>query len=564
MTSKTPPQAEVIVALATNEAQLFHTPTGDPYLRFPVDRHYEAWPVRSKGSRDWLRWLFYQTHGKGPSAQAMSDAVEQLESLARFEGTQHAVHVRLAEQDGAIFLDLGDADWHAVRITAVGWEVVTDPPVRFRRPRGLAALPVPLRDGEVADLRRFLNIGSDNDWRLLAGWLLAALRPSGPFPVLVLQGEQGSAKSTLVRVLRELVDPNASPLRAEPRTGQDLMIAAVNGWIVALDNLSGIAAWLSDAICRLSTGGGFATRKLYSDDDEILLDAERPVIVNGIDDLAIRGDLLDRAIVLQLPVIGEERRRPESEYWRDFETHRAAILGALLDVLAAAIAAEPHVRLERLPRMADFARWIVAAEPALTWPAGSFLVAYAGNRREAHDLALDASPVAALIRGLTDTWEGTAAQLLDRLTDEAEDGLTRSRAWPKSPRSLTNVLRRLAPNLRATGIDITFYREARTRRRLIAIEKARIVASPSSPSVPAVPVSVAGAEMGDATNRTGTQPNGSNGPIVPPIRAQGDAGDARDATIRPLSNGASERILWTSSDEPEEELLAQLRLEDAP
>jgi hypothetical protein len=169
------------------------------------------------------------------------------------------------------------SDW----LDAGGWRVVDNPPVRFRRACAMLSLPTPTPGGNIEFLRDYLNVGPD-DRPLVVAWLLAAMRPVGPYPVLCLHGEQGSAKSTTARVLRELVDPNAAPLRSEPREPRDLMIAANNGWVVALDNLSHVASWLSDALCRLSTGGGFSTRELYSDDDEMIFNATRPMILAAL------------------------------------------------------------------------------------------------------------------------------------------------------------------------------------------------------------------------------------------------------------------------------------------
>src|SRR5207247_939244 len=154
--------------------------------------------------------------------------------------------------------------------------------------------------GQLSELRQFINVKDDDDWKLLVAFLTAALRPKGPYPVLVLHGEQGSAKSTTARVLRAMVDPNSSPLRSEPRDGRDLMIAANNACLVCFDNLSRIPRWLSDCICRLATGGGFSTRALYTNEEEALFDAQRPVIITGIEELASRGDLLERSIILYL------------------------------------------------------------------------------------------------------------------------------------------------------------------------------------------------------------------------------------------------------------------------
>ncbi len=221
----------------------------------------------------------------------------------------------------AIYLDLADEQWRAVKITADGWEVVEKPPVRFRRPKAMLALPAPVQGGSVEALRRFVNV-TDGDWPLVVAWALACYRPVGPYPVLSLYGEQGSAKSTTARALRALIDPNSATLRCEPKEPRDLAIAANNGWVVALDNLSYLPTWLSDALCRLSTGGGFATRTLYENDEETIFSAQRPVIITGIEEVATRGDLLDRSILVTLPTISENHRLPESVFGRSLNRRR--------------------------------------------------------------------------------------------------------------------------------------------------------------------------------------------------------------------------------------------------
>jgi hypothetical protein len=468
---KGPPQASLLVGLA-EAAELFHTPDGDPFATVKVDNHAETWPLRSRGFRRWLAGGYYRAYGKAPGGQALQDVLTVLEGQAVFAGAERQVFTRLGEAEGAIFLDLADPGWRAVRITAAGWSVVDQPLVRFRRPRGLLALPEPGARGAVEELRDFVNVPGEADWKLLVAWLLAALCPRGPYPVLVLHGEQGSAKSTTARVLRALIDPNTAALRPEPREVRDLVIAAGNGWVVALDNLSHLTPWVSDALCRLSTGGGFGTRELYTDAEEVLFDAQRPLILTGIEELATRGDLLDRAIVLHLPAIPEGRCRTEAELWGGFDQARPRILGALLDAVAAALRHLPEVRLPRLPRMADFALWVTAAEGALGWPKGSFLDAYTGNRGEANELALEASPLAGPLRELATAggWQGTCAELLDKLAKQAGERSTRSPSWPQTPRALGGALRRLTPNLRRVGILVEMWREPGGRRpRMVRI-----------------------------------------------------------------------------------------------
>ena len=234
----------------------------------------------------------------------------------------------------------------------------------------------------------------------MVAWALACLRDRGPYPVLVLSGEQGSAKSTFSAILRAVLDPNTAPLRAFPREDRDLFIAASNGHVLAFDNVSGLPPWISDTLCRLATGGGgFAVRQLYSDQDQVLFDAARPVIrMDTSRALPAEGRRRPTtSVIVLIEPISSSGRRPEAELWTAFEAERPHILGVLLDAVSVGLKQLPHTRLEKLPRMADFALFASACETAL-WPAGTFWSAYCGNRDEAVEGVIDADPVAAAVR----------------------------------------------------------------------------------------------------------------------------------------------------------------------
>ncbi|MDP9478807.1 MAG: hypothetical protein M3R38_24520, partial [Actinomycetota bacterium] len=462
-----PDTHSAVLARYAEEADLFHTPDGEAYATFPVGEHRETHAIRSKGLRLWLQRRFYEEFGRPPGAQALQDALGVAEAKALFEGEEISVHVRVAEHEGAIYVDLANDRWEAVRITERGWEIVSDPPVRFRRRKGMLPLPRPMQ-GSVDALRRFVNVGSNDDWMLLVAWLVQAFRPKGPYPVLIVQGEQGSAKTTTARMLKNITDPSSTPVRTAPRGEHDLVIAANNSWVVTIDNLSGLPPWLSDALCRLSTGGGFGARTLYENDEETLFDATRPVILNGITDVATRADLLDRAINLTLPRIPEEDRKSESELWVEFDRALPGILGGLFDAVGGALLELLNTRLDSLPRMADFALWATAAEKALGWERGSFIEAYTGSREEINELALESDPVAVAVRKLMegrDEWVGNATDLLRKLGGLADEEIKRTKVWPKQPNHLSARLKRLAPVLRGAGIEVEDTRDSRTGER---------------------------------------------------------------------------------------------------
>jgi hypothetical protein len=206
--------------------ELFHTAPGTAFADIMVDGHRETWPIRSKRFRGWLRRRYYQATGGAASAAEIRSALDLLEARAQFDGPERAVHIRIAEHAGHIYLDLADEQWRAVDIGPDGWRVIGSPPVRFRRPAGMLPLPVPQQGGSIESLNSFLILSSRDDFVLVVAWLLAALRSGGPYPLLAISGEQGSAKTVLSKLLKALIDPNAAPVRSLSREERELMIAA--------------------------------------------------------------------------------------------------------------------------------------------------------------------------------------------------------------------------------------------------------------------------------------------------------------------------------------------------
>ena len=242
--ARRPTQADILIDLAQS-AELFHAPDGTGFVDLDMNGHRETWPIRApKGFRRWLARRFFEATQGAPSSEALQSALNVIEAKAHFDAPERTVHTRVGGLDGRLYLDLCDATWRAVEIDTNGWRLIDNPPVRFRRAAGMQSLPVPVAGGSIEVLRSFLNVQSDNDFVLVVAWALAVLRNRGPYPVLALSGEQGSAKSTFSAILRALLDPNTAPLRALPREDRDLFIAASNGHVLAFDNVSHLPATL--------------------------------------------------------------------------------------------------------------------------------------------------------------------------------------------------------------------------------------------------------------------------------------------------------------------------------
>ena len=426
----------------------------EAYADVLIDVHRETMPVRSRLFNRWLRKLYRDETGRGAPQEALTHAVENLDAEAAW-AAQRKVHIRTASHNGRLYVDLGDDTWRVVEIDAGGWRILSGPQeVRFRRTPTMTSLPVPLNGDSVQGinaLRSFLNVG-EGDFVLCVAWILASLRDTGPYPLLVLTGEHGTAKSTAARLLRSLVDPARPPTSGIPRDERDVVIAARHRHVLALDNLSGLPKWLSDTLCRLSTSEGYTTRALRTDNEEAVFEALRPVILTGIDNPSVRGDLADRSIIIRLAPIADSARRTESELMDAFEEVRPRIFGALLDGLSEGVRRYGGVTLERLPRMADFFRWAVACEGAY-WPPGTFLATYDDAQASATKDVVEDSPIWPPLRQFleeTPSFDGTASELLNQIGAYKQYDKS-PRGWPSTGAAMGKQLMRLAPSLRKLG-----------------------------------------------------------------------------------------------------------------
>jgi len=442
----------VVELLEAGGVTLFHDPEGDAYAHLPGGA---TWPLRSRPFKTYLSKVIYCAEASAVGGQALEDAMRLLEAKGLHDGEEMQVPVRVAHHQGAVYLDLGDPTWRAIEVTAEGWRIVPGPElqVRFRRPKGALSLPEPERGGKLAELREHVNVPNDEAWALLAGFTVAAfVLPRGPFPILGLQGEHGSAKTTTSNRIAALLDPRISGLRALPHSLEVLAVGAHNSFLLGFDNISHLEPWLSDALCRISTGSGFATRQHYENKEEAIFEAARPVLLNGIESAATRGDLIDRTIVVELPRLSEEQRLTQREANRRFDAARPRVLAGLLDAVALALRNRDSVRLSAPPRMADFAEVAVAAEQAFAVPVGTFLAGYEVARSEGAETAVEADPVAgAVIEFMKDKsfWEGSASESLKALPKPEE-----ARGWPRSANEMASQLKRAAPQLRKLGIEV--------------------------------------------------------------------------------------------------------------
>jgi hypothetical protein len=430
---------------------LFHTRDGRAFVDLKIDAHRETLPVRSDGVRRWLERQHIEHTGLMPSSSAVGSAIRLLEGRAH-EGPEREVHIRVADHDGRVFLDLADDRGRVVEVGPDGWRVIDDPPVHFLRGPEMRPLPVPEAGGSIDMLRSLINV-DDDAFVLITSWLLDAIRAGYEHPILVVEGAEGSAKSTLLAILQASIDPTFEPTPGLPCNERELVNDVGRGYLRAYDNVSGISTAMSNALCRLVTAGG------------------PPIVMTGMERMVLRRDLADRCVFVTCE--SKEHCLARSVLLAEIERLRPKILGVILDILCHGLCNLPSTETDGLTRMADFELWANACETGL-WPKGTFSTAYRANRAAAAEDQLDADPVASAVRVLMAsrfTWAGNATKLYLTLAPTFET-MGSSSGKPVSPRDLSVKLRKAVPSLAKIGIDISFDRHGHSRDRVIAISVA--------------------------------------------------------------------------------------------
>ena len=463
-------QATKLTAIGLGEdVRLWHS-SGEAYASVRVGEglyagpHWENYRLEGTSFEEWLLCEYGRRHQVkngnewvplSPAPGAVKAALGQLKGIAKFKREERQPAIRVGGNREVIWIDLGSADWSAVRVTAGGWEIVAEPGVAFIRDGGkMLPLPEPVRGGKVQPLQKVINV-REEDFVLVAGWSLQALNPVGPYPEMNFCGTSEEGKSTVARFVRQTVDPNKLPLRRPGRKMEDLLITAKNGWVLCFDNMSWMSGDLSDLLCMLSTGIATGTRAHYTNDEEHAFEVERPVLFNGIaENLIDKPDLASRTIKLQIPKLAV--RRSEFELEEEFEAIWPGVFGALLDGLVAGLRDGPGIIVANPARLKDFEQFAEAGCRAMGFGEGKFVAAYAANREGSMIAAAEASPVGRAVLKLMNSkdgangWEGSMTELLSKL--ERFRGNTGWRDWPRDATRLSTDLSRIEKPLAALGI----------------------------------------------------------------------------------------------------------------
>lgn len=447
-------QADQIVEIVLDGATLLLNQFNEVYIAFS-SAPFVAYKIDSERIKKELHFLYWSKNHKTVKSESVNNAIATLEGVATENNNRQYIYNRVAKVGNTIYYDLINQN-QIVKITSQGWSLETTCPVYFTRYSHQKPQIVPESGGKITDLFQFLNLKNDQSKILISTYLPTCLITDIPRVALILHGDHGSAKSSCLKLLRSILDPSELSLLTPPTYANDIVQIASHHYVIYFDNLSELSQQLSDTLCRLVTGEGFAKRKLYSDNDDIIYSFKSVIGFNGINLVATRADLLDRSLIISLDRISDEERKSEAEIFGRFEIIKPKLLGATFDAVSTMLRTEPTLIFSKKPRMADYYCFATAAAIALGYSRQELDDAFSQNTVEQNVEAIDASPTAQaimeFIKDKTD-WSGGSAALYGLLTEIA-DNLKLKNNFPKSPNWLWRRIREVRTNLLAQGLKI--------------------------------------------------------------------------------------------------------------
>ncbi len=454
-------QSGILLDIIRNEeTDFFMDESNNAFIEILNEDHKEIYDISGSDFNLWAQNVFYKKSKKAICKDSLARAIDILIADTKFGNKQkYILSNRVAKSGNDFWFDLSNDKWSAIRTNSDGWALIKDVPKLFCRYNHQAAQTLPQSGGNIMEIFKYVNMSGYQT--LFLCWLVSCYVPDIPHPMPIFYGEKGAAKSTACELLKKLIDPSLMDTVSLSKDERTLVVNLQHHYFLPFDNVSAINNDTSDILCRAITGGAVQQRKLHTNGEDYIFKFKRCLAINGINNVANRSDLLDRSILFELERVPEEKRKEVQEIKNTFEADRPYLLGAIFDILSKAMAIHPTVKLDMLPRMADFCRWGYAIAEAIGNHGDRFLQEYKSNQEIQNTEAVNADMVAFLIvefmRHQRD-WSGRVSKLYSELKNEAErQGINpNSKNIPQSPNNLSRRIKAVKSNLEKVGITFEF------------------------------------------------------------------------------------------------------------
>ncbi|MFA7314508.1 MAG: bifunctional DNA primase/polymerase [Candidatus Magasanikbacteria bacterium] len=456
---------------------IFHNQYEAPFIQVEINGHKEIFPIsaRNRKFNSFANKVNYEIFGKTLAESKLKEVAGLLRAKAIFEGNMYELSNRMVrKKSNEIWLDMCDDKWRAIKITDSSWSVVENPPILFIKYEHSKCYLDPVVGGDIKLLNKYLNFVDQDYIILVYAFLVSILMSNLPVPGLIVHGLQGSSKTTLLKMLRLLIDPSVNNVLDFSNNKKELIQMFDHNRVCFFDNLTYLTSNHSDLLCKAITGFAHTSRELFSDNNDVLRDIQCAIGINGINNVVTKPDLLERSIVLECAQILPKDRKTESDIWEEFEKDRPAILGGLLDLTVAVLKLLPSIKKNDMKRMADYTLIGKAVAIYLDMEPDEFVSVYEKNILEANGSAIQNDKLADTILHLFDDVDETEqifepSAMYEYLTNLARrkfilgDENKSDYAWPKDAVRMSKKLTIITPLLATYGIDIIKSRDQRKR-----------------------------------------------------------------------------------------------------
>lgn len=449
-------QAKKAIEILENSGKLVFDQNGDTYFVCKHQSSQKVMPLQGSEFRSWVQWSYYKVYEGVITSGALSGVIDILTLKANESWEKQIVDIRILKNWEAILYDLNDADKSCVRIDASWWSLIQENPWYFKRIKNTCEQVVPLAWWNIQNIWKYINIKDENTRLLVLCTIVSIFVPEIQHPILMVHGEKWSAKSTFLRILKQIVDPSTKELIGLPWDAAGLIHTFLNDYILMYDNISGISSDTSDILCRAVSGGSVSKRKLLTDSEDIIYRFKKCMCFNGINLEANQPDLLQRSVIIELEPINPDTRMVESTLWRNFTNELPHLLGCIFDILSKAMVVYATMNEDdyAFQRLADYNKWWEAICQSLGYPKGEFSDILTNNMGKHDEVAVNSNVCAStLMEFMRDRgeWTGIASTLREELFSIA----SRNGVWkymPSTPQWLMNSLNKYRENLKNMGI----------------------------------------------------------------------------------------------------------------
>jgi len=469
---------DILIELAINNSdELIHDQYDDAYVVIKKECGKKCIRLNSWKIKTWLGKLYYTSEKTGVSKETIQTAINTLAGLALYDGKEVFLWNRAAQHNNKIYYEIADEEAHVIEIDEEGWRIVSNPPVLFRDEQHQKAQVMPEKGGDINELWKFITISSERDKKLFISALISYFIPDIDHPVTVLHGQHGSRKTSGSKYTKEFIDPSRASTQRLPKDENNLVLTLFHHWLPAFDNEGQIKAWQSDMLSRAVTGAGEQKRRLYTDEDEVIFDYKRCILINGIIIPISRPDIMDRSILFKLD--RRDDNKSEKKLALEFEQRKPFLLGTLFDLLSKTLKVrdEENIEIPGYIRMFDFAEIGEACLQAMGDEPGAFLAHYMESKADDNYEVIESSLMGSVLLDLVKTdkyidqndseisffnsenkWSGSPSKLLEIFNLKAAELKIdkRSAEWKGSPEGLSRQLTLLKTNFRAAGVEIEF------------------------------------------------------------------------------------------------------------